>query len=412
VPDGLLKRAAEMPGSTDGYMPLLRKVREFNEPDRIREMGLYPYFRPISSAHGTSVLLDGREILMLGSNSYLGLTNHPEVKKAAARAVEKYGTGCAGSRFLNGTLDIHVELEQKLAELVGKEAALVYSTGFQTNLGVISCLVTRGDYVIIDKEDHASIVDACLLSFGELVRFSHNDMKSLQGKLERCRPEAGKLVAVDGVFSMSGDIAELPRIVELAQTYKATVMVDDAHGLGVLGKNGAGTAEYFGLTDKVHLIMGTFSKSLASLGGFIASDTATIEYLKHFSRELIFSASISPANAAAALSSLQIMEREPERREKLWHNTTLMRDGLKQLGFDTGTSPTPIIPLHVGDMLRCFRMCKRLEEEGIFVNPIVAPAVPKTDTLIRVNLMASHTDEQIAFALEKMALVGKELDII
>jgi len=398
--------------STDGYMPLLKKVRDFTDVDRIRRTGLYPYFRPICSAQDTEVILDGRRVLMMGSNSYLGLTNHPEIKKAVAAAVEKYGSGCAGSRFLNGTLDIHLALEEKLAAHVQKEATLLYSTGFQTNLGVISALVGRNDYVIVDKEDHASIVDGCLLSFGELVRFAHNDMQALEAKLEKCGRDSGKLVVVDGIFSMSGDIVDLPGVTRLAQKHRAAVMVDDAHGIGVLGNNGAGTASHFGLTDKVHLIMGTFSKSLASLGGFIASDRDTIDYLKHCSRALIFSASISPANAAAALCALEIMQREPERIQNLWHVTGLLRNGLKELGFDIGTSQTPIIPVHVGDMMTCFRMCKRLEEEGVFVNPVVAPAVPQTDTLIRLSVMATHTEEQVMFALDKMGKVGKELHVI
>jgi len=398
--------------STDGYMPLLKKVRDFTDVDRIRRTGLYPYFRPICSAQDTEVILDGRRVLMMGSNSYLGLTNHPEIKKAVAAAVEKYGSGCAGSRFLNGTLDIHLALEEKLAAHVQKEATLLYSTGFQTNLGVISALVGRNDYVIVDKEDHASIVDGCLLSFGELVRFAHNDMQALEAKLEKCGRDSGKLVVVDGIFSMSGDIVDLPGVTRLAQKHRAAVMVDDAHGIGVLGNNGAGTASHFGLTDKVHLIMGTFSKSLASLGGFIASDKDTIDYLKHCSRALIFSASISPANAAAALCALEIMQREPERIQNLWHVTGLLRNGLKELGFDIGTSQTPIIPVHVGDMMTCFRMCKRLEEEGVFVNPVVAPAVPQTDTLIRLSVMATHTEEQVMFALDKMGKVGKELHVI
>jgi len=398
--------------STDGYTPLLKKVREFADAERIRQTGLYPYFRPICSAQDTEVILNGKKVLMMGSNSYLGLTNHPEIKKAVVAAVEKYGSGCAGSRFLNGTLDIHLALEEKLAAHVQKEATLLYSTGFQTNLGVISALVGRNDYVIIDKEDHASIVDGCLLSFGELVRFAHNDMQALEAKLERCGWDSGKLVVVDGIFSMSGDIADLPGVTRLAEKYGATVMVDDAHGIGVLGDNGAGTASHFGLTDKVHLIMGTFSKSLASLGGFIASDRDTIDYLKHCSRALIFSASISPANAAAALCALEIMEREPERIQNLWHVTGLLRNGLKELGFNIGTSQTPIIPVHVGDMMTCFKMCKRLEEEGVFVNPVVAPAVPQTDTLIRLSVMATHTEKQVMFALDKMGKVGKELHVI
>ncbi|KPK60219.1 MAG: 8-amino-7-oxononanoate synthase [Planctomycetes bacterium SM23_32] len=393
-------------------MPLLKKVRQFKDPERVKAAGLYPYFRPISSAQDTEVLMDGMKVIMMGSNSYLGLTNHPEVKEAVKQATDKYGSGCAGSRFLNGTLDIHLELEGELADLVGKPAAVLYSTGFQTNLGVISALVGREDYVITDREDHASIVDGCLLCFGELLRFNHNDMESLEARLAETPRKAGKLIAVDGVFSMRGDICELPAITRLAERYGAAILVDDAHGIGVLGATGAGTSEHFGLTDKVQLIMGTFSKSLASLGGFVASDSETIEYLKHRSRALIFSASISPPNAAAALAALRIMRREPERIQRLWHNTRLMTEGLRERGFDTGDCQTPIIPVHVGDMMQCFRMCKRLEEEGLFVNPVVAPAVGPNEALLRISLMATHTEAQIEFALEKVEKVGRELGII
>ncbi len=401
-----------MSQSSDGGLPLLKKVRQFKEVERIKASGLYPYFRPISSAQDTVVQMNGRKVLMFGSNSYLGLVNHPEVKEAVKRAAEKYGSGCAGSRFLNGTLDIHLELEGELADLVRKEAALLYSTGFQVNLGVISALVGKGDFIITDREDHASIMDGAFLCFGKLVRFAHNDMTALEERLEQCPLEAGKLIAVDGVFSMMGDIADLPGIARLAEKYSAAVLVDDAHAIGVLGRGGAGTCDHFGLTDKIHLIMGTFSKSLASLGGFIASDKPTIEYLKHNSRALMFSASMSPANVAAALSSLRIMQREPERIERLWHNTRLMRDGLQGLGFDTGRSQTPIIPVRVGDRTTCFKMCKRLEEEGIFVNPVVSPAVGPNEALLRISFMATHTDEQISFALEKLKKVGQELHVI
>ena len=300
---------------------LLEKARNFKTATRLREAGLYPYFRTISSAQDTEVIIEGKRVLMLGSNSYLGLTNHPRIKAAAQAAVEKYGTGCAGSRFLNGTLDIHLELEEALAKLVNKEAVLLYSTGFQVNLGVISALVGKGEYVLGDKSNHASIVEGCLLSQGKFLRFAHKDMAALKSRLQKVEPEAGKLIVVDGVFSMEGDIIQLPELCRIAGEHGAAVMVDDAHAIGVLGKNGAGTASHFGLTDQVHLIMGTFSKSLASLGGFIASDAETIDYLKHHSRPLIFSASMSPANAAAVLAALQIMLQEPERIAQLWRNT-------------------------------------------------------------------------------------------
>jgi 8-amino-7-oxononanoate synthase len=348
----------------------------------------------------------------MGSNSYLGLTNHPRIKEATKQAVEKYGTGCAGSRFLNGTLDIHLELESELAKLVGKEAVLLYSTGFQVNLGVISALVGKGEYVIGDKSNHASIVEGCLLSPGKFQRFSHKDLEALEGRLRQIDPAAGKLIVVDGVFSMEGDIIQLPELCRLAQQYGAAVMVDDAHSIGVLGRNGAGTADHFGVTDQVHLIMGTFSKSLASLGGFIAADAATIDYLKHHSRPLIFSASMSPANAAAVLAALKIMVAEPERIARLWANTARMKQGLIDAGFDLGASETPILPLYCRDLMRAFKFCKRLHEEGVFVNPVVSPAVAPGEELIRISLMATHTDGQIEFALRMFKKIGKELGLI
>jgi len=357
-------------------------------------------------------MIEGKKVLMLGSNSYLGLTNHPKIKEAARAAVEKYGTGCAGSRFLNGTLDIHLELEAALARLVQKEAVLLYSTGFQVNLGVISALVGKGDYVLGDKSNHASIVEGCLLAPGKFLRFPHRDMASLESRLEQLEQDAGKLVVVDGVFSMEGDIIQLPKLCDIATSHGAVIMIDDAHAIGVLGKNGAGTADHFGLTDQVHLIMGTFSKSLASLGGFIASDAETIDYLKHHSRALIFSASMSPANAAAVLAALEIMVSEPERIAQLWRNTSRMKDGLAGLGFDLGQSETPILPVYCREMTAAFKFCKRLQEEGVFVNPVVSPGVAPGQELIRISLMATHTDGQIDFALDKMGKVGKELGLV
>jgi len=401
-----------MPDTVTNESPILRKVKSFDTAERLRALGAYPYFRPISSGQDTEVTMNGQRVLMLGSNSYLGLTSHPEVKEAAKQAIDKYGTGCAGSRFLNGTLDIHLQLEEELADLVHKEAVVLYSTGFQVNLGVISALVGRGDYVLGDKSNHASIVDGCLLAAGEFVRFSHNDLQSLDDRLEKLEEDAGKLIVVDGVFGMEGDIAPLPAICDLAEKYRAIVMVDDAHAMGVIGENGSGTASHFGVTDRVHLIMATFSKSLASLGGFIASDADTIDYLKHNSRSLIFSASMSPPNAAATLAALHIMKREPERTERLWHNTNKMRDGLLALGFDIGTSETPILPIQLGDMILCLQMSKRLQEEGVFVNPVVPPGVPPNASLIRLSLMATHTDSQIDFALEKLEKVAKELGVL
>lgn len=391
--------------------PILDKVHDFKSASQLRAAGLYPYFRIISSAQDTEVLIDGKKVLMLGSNSYLGLTNHPRIKAAARAAIEKYGTGCAGSRFLNGTLDIHIELEHALAGLVQKEAVLLYSTGFQVNLGVISALVGKGEYVLGDKSNHASIVEGCLLAQGKFLRFAHKDMAALEQRLRLLNPSAGKLIVVDGVFSMEGDVIQLPELCRIASDHNAIVMVDDAHSIGVLAANGAGTAAHFGLTDEVHLIMGTFSKSLASLGGFIASDAATIDYLKHHSRALIFSASMSPANAAAVLEALKIMLEEPDRIARLWRNTHRMKAGLRRIGFDLGDSETPILPVYVRDLMAAFTFCKRLQEEGVFVNPVVSPAVPPGQELIRLSLMATHTDSQVDFALEKLEKVGREIGL-
>jgi 8-amino-7-oxononanoate synthase len=393
-------------------LALFDKVRNFRGAAQVRALGLYPYFRTISSAQDSEVIINGRKILMLGSNSYLGLTNHPKIKEAAKAAIDRYGTGCAGSRFLNGSLDIHLQLEQALAKLVNKEAALLYSTGFQVNLGVISALVGKGDFVLADKSDHASIVEGCQVSLGEFVRFAHKDMASLESRLQKIDPDAGKLIVVDGVFSMEGDIIQLPELCRLAEQYNAAVMVDDAHAIGVIGENGSGTASHFGLTDEVQLIMGTFSKSLASLGGFIASDAQTIDYLKHNSRPLIFSASMSPANAAAVKAALDIMLSEPERIAQLWRNTERMQQGLASLGFDMGASETPILPVYCRSLMAAFKLCKRLDEEGVFVNPVVSPAVPPGQELIRVSLMATHTDSQIDFALDKFGKVGRELGLV
>jgi len=410
---GALTSGVDAPafGASD-VLPLFQKTRDYQNAAKIRAMGLYPYFRTIASAQDTEVLIGGKTVLMLGSNSYLGLTNHPKIKEAAKAAVDKYGTGCAGSRFLNGTLKIHLELEEALRHFVNKEAVLLYSTGFQVNLGVISALVGRGEYILADKSNHASIVDGCLLSQGEFIRFAHRDLAALENRLQKLEPEAGKLIVVDGVFSMEGDIIPLPELCRLANEYRAAVMVDDAHAIGVLGERGAGTASHFGLTDQVHLIMGTFSKSLASLGGFIGSDFETIDYLKHHSRALIFSASMSPANAAAVLAALDLMLAEPERIDQLWRNTRQMKEGLRSLGFNLGASETPILPVYCCDLLTTFRFTKRLEEEGVFVNPVVSPAVLPGQELIRISLMATHTERQIDFALEKLGKVGKELGLL
>jgi 8-amino-7-oxononanoate synthase len=348
---------------------------------------------------------------MIGSNNYLGLTNHPKVKEAAIDAIKKYGTGCAGSRFLNGTLDIHVKLEEKLARFIRKEAALIFSTGFQVNLGVISALVCKDDIVIIDKMDHASIIDGCRLSFGEVKKFRHNDLADLE-RILKDYEDKGKLIVVDGVFSMEGDIANLPEIVTIAKKYSARVMVDDAHGIGVLGKTGRGTAEHFGIEDEVDLIMGTYSKSLASIGGFIAGSTDVIHYIKHLARSLIFSASPPPASVASVSAALDIIENEPERRETLWKNTIKMFKGFKNLGFHVGPSQTPIIPIVVGEDEKAFTMAMMLQEEGVFANVAVSPAVPNGKALIRTSYMATHTDEHLDKVLAAFKKVGKALGII
>ncbi|HKZ22644.1 MAG TPA: aminotransferase class I/II-fold pyridoxal phosphate-dependent enzyme [candidate division Zixibacteria bacterium] len=393
-------------------MDLFDKCKKFTTAREVMAMGLYPYFHPLSSGQDTGVVIDGLPMIMIGSNNYLGLTSHPEVKKAAIEAVEKYGSGCSGSRFLNGTLDIHVELEEKLAKFMYKEAALVYSTGFQTNLGTISTLVGKREYIITDRANHASIFDGCRLAFGETVKFKHNNMADLKRVLAVCGKNTGKLIVVDGVFSMEGEIVDLPEIVDLAKKYKARIMVDDAHGIGVLGENGRGTAEHFGLEDEVDIVMGTFSKSFASLGGFIAAKEEVIHYTKHFSRELIFSASMPPAAVAATIKALEIIQREPQRRKRLWELTHRMHKGYKELGFDIGHTQTPVIPIIIGEDLKTFQFWKMLFENGIFANPIISPAVPKGRALIRTSYTATHTDEQMDKVLEVFECVGKKMGVI
>jgi 8-amino-7-oxononanoate synthase len=388
------------------------KCLRYNQADEIKALGIYPYFRLIESGQDSEVIVDGHRMLMLGSNSYLELTTHPTVKERAIEAIRRYGTGCAGSRFLNGTLPIHLELEQRLAKLVGKEAALVYSTGYQTNTGVISCLVQRGEYILSDKLNHACIVDGAQLSAGTMVRYNHNDMGDLERRLAELPASAGKLIVSDGVFSMEGDICELPDMARLARKYGAQVMLDDAHASGVLGPGGAGTAAHFGLTEDVDLIMGTFSKSLGAIGGFIASSERVINYFKHQSRPFIFSASAAPASVAAALAALDVMRDEPERIEQLWDNARFMKQGLDALGFDTGSSQTPVIPLIVGELERCFRVWRWLHDEGIFVNAIAPPAVPPGRSLVRISLTASHTRQQLTWALDKLAEAGRTFGVI
>ncbi len=390
---------------------LKNKMAAYDAPQKVQSLGMYPYFRTIESEQDTVVKINGKDVLMFGSNSYLGLTNHPKLKEAAKKAIDKYGSGCAGSRFLNGTLDLHLTLEDKLAKFVGKEGALVFSTGFQVNLGVISSIPGRHDYIILDDLDHACIIDGSRLSFARTLKYSHNDMADLERILQRAEPDKIKLIVIDGVFSMEGDIAKLPEIVALAKKYNASVMVDDAHGLGVLGDHGRGTASHFGLTDDVNLIMGTFSKSLAAIGGFIAADNDTINYLKHNARSLIFSASIAPSNAASVIAALDIMQEEPERIQKLWDNTNYALKLLKQAGFDTGHTETPIIPIFIRDDSATFMLTKMLLDEGVFVNPVVSPAVASSSSLIRFSLMATHEFSQIEEAVEKLERCARKLNV-
>ena len=388
---------------------LQEKLAKYDAPQRAMAMGIYPYFREIQSDQDTEVLISGKKVLMFGSNAYLGLTNHPKVKEAAIEAIKKYGTGCAGSRFLNGTLDLHLQLEKRLAEFVGKEDAIVYSTGFQVNLGVVSCITGREDYILWDELDHASIIEGHRLSFSTKLKFKHNDMDSLEKQLQKCEPDKVKLIVIDGVFSMEGDVAKLPEIVALAKKYNASVMVDEAHGIGVFGDHGRGTCNHFGVTNDVDLIMGTFSKSFASIGGFIASDEPVINYLRHHSRSYIFSASNTPAAANAALD---IMLSEPERIQHLWDLTHYALDGFRNMGCEIGHTSTPIIPLFIRDNDLTFLIVKELFEAGIFVNPVVAPAVASEDTLIRFSLMATHTKEQLDYALETIHKVFKSHGLV
>lgn len=389
-----------------------QRLAKYDIPQKVMAMGVYPFFRVIESEQDCEVIVNGKKVLMFGSNSYLGLTNHPAIIEASKRAIDKYGTGCAGSRFLNGTLDIHLELEERLAKFVGKDAAICFSTGFQVNLGVVSALTGRADTILLDESDHASIIEGSRLAFSKVLKFAHNDMGSLEAKLKICDPDNVKFIVVDGIFSMEGDIIQLPELVALANKYGATVMVDDAHALGVLGMNGRGTADHYGLSDQVDLIMSTFSKSLASLGGFVASDLNTINYLKHNSRSLIFSASMTPASAATVLAALDIIEKEPQRIEKLWELTRKCQQGFKKMGFDIRNSNSPIIPLYIGDDIKALTLTKILLDRGIFVNPVISPAVKKEDALIRFSLMATHTHEQTDYALETIQKVSKQLGII
>jgi 8-amino-7-oxononanoate synthase len=388
------------------------KCHEYELADAIREAGVYAFYRKISSAQDPVVTMNGRDVIMLGSNNYLGLANHPEVKQAAVDALEKYGTGCAGSRLLNGTLDLHVELEDKLASFMKRESALTFATGFQVNLGVLSCLLGRHDIVFLDNLDHACIIDGARLGFGKIVKYKHNDMADLEDKLSRAPEDAGKLIVVDGVFSMEGDLCTLPDLVRLKNLYGTRLMVDDAHGLGVMGEHGRGTAEHFGLEDEVDLVMGTFSKSMAAAGGFIAGDTTIVDYIRHTARAQIFSAASPPPLAAAVLKAVEIVEREPERREKLWENTRYMMAGIEGLGYDTAGTESPVIPMVVGDDWAVFSMVAKLEEEGVFVNPVITPAVPPGRAMIRTSYMATHTRDHLDRALAALGKVGREAGVI
>ena len=392
-------------------MDLFEKCRAFTEAREAQEAGFYPYFIPLTDSEGTEVSIGDHRLVMIGSNNYLGLTTHPDVRRAAIEATEKYGTSCTGSRFLNGTLELHLELERELARFMGKEAALVFPTGYQTNVGTITALVGRHDFVITDKDDHASIVDGCNMAFGEVRRFGHNDIDHMERVLSRLPEEAGKLVVVDGVFSMGGDLARLPEIVPLCKEYGARVMVDDAHAVGVVG-GGRGTATHYGLNDDVDLIMGTFSKSFASLGGFIAGDDDVVHYVQHHARSLIFSASMSPANTAAALAALKVMEEEPERIERVNEIAQYMRDAYRRLGFDVGNTVTPIIPIIIGDDMPTMVAWKALYEAGVYTNPVIPPAVPSGSSLLRTSYMATHTDEQLEHVLAAFEDVGQRLGII
>lgn len=394
-------------------MKLLQaKLAQYTAPQEAKAAGVYPYFRAISSEQDPEVIIDGKKVLMFGSNCYTGLVNDPRIKEAAIEAIKKYGTGCAGSPFLNGTLDLHKKLEAAIAEYIGKEDVMIYSTGFEVNLGVVSCLTGPKDYILWDEQDHASIIEGMRASFSKSLKYRHNDMESLEQKLKQCDPDRLKLIVSDSVFSMEGDVADVKTITRLAKEYNAAVMIDEAHGIGVFGEGGRGVCHAQGVADDVDLIMGTFSKSFASLGGFIATDKEITNYLRHHSRSYIFTASITPASTAAALKALEIMQTEPERQEHLWKLTNYALEGFRNMGIEIGNTSTPIIPLFVRDNFKTFAITRDLLEEGVFVNPVVSPAVAPQDTLIRFSLMATHTKEQVTTALEKIQKVFKAHGII
>jgi 8-amino-7-oxononanoate synthase len=391
---------------------LFDKCRQFTKAREIQAAGLYPYFKPISDSEDTSVVIEGQKRIMLGSNNYLGLTHHPKVLDAAARALHRYGSGCTGSRFLNGTLDLHAQLESTLAEFLGKEDCLVFSTGYQANLGLISGLIGRGELVYLDKLDHASIVDGAKMSYGDTLRFTHGDLPGLDRMIERTKNRRGAMIVVDGVYSMEGDIANVPELVRIARKYGLALALDDAHSIGVLGPNGEGTAAHFGMTDDVDITAGTFSKSLASIGGFVAGTENVIHFLKHHSRPLIFTASLPPANTAGVLAALEVLRTEPQRRDSLWANTRRLQEGMRGLGYNIGETETPIVPVLIGPMNTTFIFWRKLYDAGVFTNPVMPPAVQPSQCRLRTSLMATHTFEQIDFCLEQFARIGKDLGVI
>jgi 8-amino-7-oxononanoate synthase len=401
-----------VPHTEQVTIPLFDKCHAYTKAEEVKALGLYPYFKPISESEDTVVVIEGQRRIMLGSNNYLGLTHHPKVLEAASRALHTYGSGCTGSRFLNGSLDLHVQLEAALAEFLGKDDCIVFSTGYGANLGLISGIIGRSEIVFLDKQDHASIVDGAKLSYGTTERFQHGDYAALERLLQRHDTAKGRLVVVDGVYSMEGDVADVPELVRLCRKYGAALAIDDAHSLGVLGPQGDGTAAHFGMSDEVDLIVGTFSKSLASVGGFIAGSDRVINYLRHHSRPFIFTAALPPSNTAGVLAALEVMKREPERREQLWHNTRRLASGLRSLGYEIGPTETPIVPVLIGPLDRTLIMWRKMFDAGVFTNPVVPPAVPQAQCRLRTSLMATHTDEQIDFCLDAFSRIGKELGAI